>query len=532
MALCLLFVAIACARIIATYGALSLTYDEAFHFACGIRYLSNQGLMEVENPPVTRAMMALPAYEAGVRPAGLDAPYSEGLALLARSGNFDRTVFLMRLGNLPFFLMACFAVAAWSWHWYSKPEAVIAVALFTLLPTVLADAGLFTTDMSVGATVTAAFVAAMFWAERPTVPRAILVAFCAALAFQSKYTSLGYLTLSTALSLLCCAVSAKHPNWRSFRQWAGQRLPTFLLATLTLGCLLWGCYRFSFGPVVSRRLGISTLPAPEFFAGLQRVAQHVARGHPAFLLGRISSTGWWYYYPVALLVKLPIAFLLLAALGLYVCIRRWARPAYLFPLAFCAGILLPAMASRIDIGVRHIEPIYAGLALIAALGMVRLLQWERFGVATAGVLFLWMIISVALHHPDYLAYFNGFAGKHPENVLVDSNYDWGQDLKFLAKRLHELGVEEVSMAVLDEVKRYDYMQAWYGLPKIKPLDPVRPAAGWNVVSVTVDKALRKDILNGKTDVIPWYDQMPPTERVGTFLLYYIAPGTESPVPPL
>jgi hypothetical protein len=33
------------------------------------------------------------------------------------------------------------------------------------------------------------------------------------------------------------------------------------------------------------------------------------------------------------------------------------------------------------------------------------------------------MLRVAAHHPDYLAYVNGFAGKNPQNVLVDSNYE-------------------------------------------------------------------------------------------------------------
>ena len=44
---------------------------------------------------------------------------------------------------------------------------------------------------------------------------------------------------------------------------------------------------------------------------------------------------------------------------------------------------------------------------------------------TSGLLVAWMLLSVAIHHPNYLAYFNELAGKNPQNILVDSNYDWG-----------------------------------------------------------------------------------------------------------
>ena len=100
------------------------------------------------------------------------------------------------------------------------------------------------------------------------------------------------------------------------------------------------------------------------------------------------------------------------------------------------------------------------------------------------------------HHPDYLAYFNGFAGKAPEKILVDSNYDWGQDLKLLAKRLHQLGVKEFSLAAVNGVGMSmpefdDYLETWYGLPTIKDVDLCSPSPGWNVVSTTVEQTFSR-----------------------------------------
>src|SRR5271154_6947543 len=100
-------------------------------------------------------------------------------------------------------------------------------------------------------------------------------------------------------------------------------------------------------------------------------------------------------------MKTPIAFLILLAVGTYVCLRKYADPAYIFPLAFALGILLPAMKSHIDIGVRHIEPIYIGFSIVGALGVRQLLQWTRARIAgalTAAALIAWMVISVAVYH--------------------------------------------------------------------------------------------------------------------------------------
>jgi hypothetical protein len=524
LALCLCLVGIACARIISTYNALSLTVDEPFHLAAAIEYLSDHTFsLDNENPPVTRAVLALGPFLTGSRSVGEGIIREEGLAILARSGNVQRTVFLLRLGNLPFFLLACLVVFGWSWKMFGKPVAVLATGLYTLLPTVLADAGLATTDTALGATVGAAFLTAIIWAERPTWLRALLFGLCAALAALSKFTALGYVSITIFLAL-ACYLAVCTPGRQDLWRLARQRAPTFALAAITAAMLIWAAYGFSFGLVSHLRLD---LPAPDFFRGILAAKAHNQRGHGGYLLGEYRMNGWWYYLPVALAVKTPIAFLILLAPGIFVCLKQRTRLVYLLPPAFCLGILAPAMAGRIDIGIRHIEPIYLGFSIIAALGLVQVLQWSRTGIVsalTAGVLIAWMVVSVAVHHPDYLAYFNGFAGKDPANVLVDSNYDWGQDLKFLAKRLHELGVKQVSIGSMDGIMRPDYLEAWYGLPAITMVDDSIPSTGWTVVSSSFDKSFRLQITERPTVPNPWYDQIAPTERVGPLRLYYITPA--------
>ena len=196
--------------------------------------------------------------------------------------------------------------------------------------------------------------------------------------------------------------------------------------------------------------GGASLPAPEFFDGIRSALRHNSEGHPSYLLGQHGTTGWWYYFPVALAVKTPIAFLILVALGVWVCVKRRAQVGVLLPLAFVLGILLPAMAGHVNIGVRHILPIYLGLSIIAAAGLIRIAQTTAVG---ALVLVLWMAVSGALSHPDYLAYFNEFAGSEPEKVLVDSDLDWGQSTKPLARRLKQLGATEVNFGVQERPQR-------------------------------------------------------------------------------
>jgi hypothetical protein len=531
LVLCVCLVGIACARILSTYNALSLTSDEPSHLACGMQYVADHVYrLEVQHPPLSRAIQALGPYIMGARP--MDMPYEddEGIAVIANSGNVNRTIFLMRLGNLPFFLLACAVVCTWSWRTLGKPEAVLATGLFTLLPTILADAGLATTDMALGATVGAAFLATLFWAEKPTWTRAILLGFCVALAFLSKFTALGYLPAAALLAFVSYLGTKENRGGEVWRL-ATERFGTLLIAVTVALFLIWTGYWFSFGSLqLHGRLSGMKLPAPEFFDGIRESMRHDRVGHAAFLFGEFRWKGWWYYFPVVLGLKTPIAFLILFGVGVFGCIKSRAS-AYLLPIAFSLGILLPALISNVNLGVRHVEPIYLGFSMTAAIGLKQVLQWARtrlMCVVTAGALLIWLVISVALHHPDYIAYVNAFAGKTPERILNDSNYDWGQDLKLLAKHLNQMGVQRFSLASYDGVgvDYPDYLEAWYGLPKVEIVRNCVPSPGWNVVSTTVEKTTSQwpgggPFYRGPGAAIPWYEQIPPTQRLGPLLLFSI-----------
>jgi hypothetical protein len=233
-------------------------------------------------------------------------------------------------------------------------------------------------------------------------------------------------------------------------------------------------------------------PAPAFVDGIRTALLHNRHGHLGFLLGQVRMNGWWYYFPVALFVKTPIAYLISVAVGILVCVRKWGNVEFALPVAFGLGVLLPALRGHIDIGVRHVEPLYVGLSIVSALGFKQLLDWGTTDVKAllgAGALFCWMLIASVSCHPDYISYFNEFAWSGPDKILVDSNYDWGQDYRLLARRLHELGINRFFYARQLGPIDYEYLEKWYGLPHMARANDFTPDPGWTVVSPTYDKVL-------------------------------------------
>jgi hypothetical protein len=510
--LALVLVTIATLRIVATYPVFGNTGDEPAHLACGVEYLSKHVYRyETQHPPLARAMVSLLPWIAGARPQGKTGFVQEGMALINYQHHPELTLNLMRIGTLPFFFLACFVVYFWTARCFGKPAAVVATALFTLLPPVLAHAGIGCTDMALAACLGAAFLSLILWAERPALHRGLLLGFTTGLACLSKFTALGFFPTGAALALVSYLTVAR-PGTTKLIAMARERAATFGLAILTGAFVIWAGYWFSFDKI----------PAPEFFDGIRSAMDHNRLGHPAYLLGQVGSRGWWYYFAVVLAVKTPIAFLLLAILGVYCCCKRPFEVRYLLPLALSIGVLIPAMTSHVNIGVRHILPIYIGLSIATAIAIVELAE-RKWGGAAAMLLVAWLAITGVIHHPDYLAYFNEFVGE-PDKVLVDSDYDWGQDTKRLAIRLRELGANSVSFGGIG-ASDDEFLQIFPGLPPINKIHPLIPSEGWTAVNPTLWRATEYGLYHKHPNVKPWFEQFQPREKVGTLLLYYIEPGS-------
>lgn len=171
-------------------------------------------------------------------------------------------------------------------------------------------------------------------------------------------------------------------------------------------------------------------------------ARSLLRG--SFLMNQVQPTGWWYYFPLAMLFKTPVAttLSLIAALVAGIAIvntRRKQWLAFVWPLA-CLFIpfsvyLFSVITANLNIGLRHVLPVYPPMYVAGAV----LLGWsiQRYGVPgliAAMVLGLMLAVETLVAWPNYIAYFNFVAGgpRGGIELLADSNLDWGQDLPALA----------------------------------------------------------------------------------------------------
>jgi len=496
-------VAIGSLRIVSTYTVFNHTIDEPDHLAAGMEYLhTGKYRYEDQHPPLARVCGAIGPSLAGERwIAGPDS-YLEGYRILGHGAHYDRILAFGRVGILPFFWISALVVYLWGLRLGGPAAALAGTLLFTSLPPILAHASLITTDMALACCTGAAGLASLWWAERPDRHRSLAFGLMLGLACLSKFSALVFLPagwLAMYVAYNRAAGYGLHQVRRGVRSW----LPAGAIVLAAAFLVVWAGYGFSFARVDFLHL---RLPAPRFFSGLHSVWQHNRNGHPSYLLGHRSPDGFWYYFPIVLSIKTPLAMLILLIGAVW-----WQRKTAAMPLAFSAGILLCAMSSRIDIGVRHVLPVYIGMAVACGLAAAR--AWDAAGAcrwsarfALAGLL-VWHVLSGAWQHPDYLAYTNEIAGRRPEQFVADSDLDWGQDMKRLGTFLSKAGATQVTFSPFNRT----YGLAGHSLPAMLPGDSDRPAPGWNAVSVTMWKVF---------GFPAWADRAAPPQRIGRSILVW------------
>ena len=224
-------------------------------------------------------------------------------------------------------------------------------------------------------------------------------------------------------------------------------------------------------------------------------------GHHAYLLGAYSTRGWWSYFPIVFAVKSPVALLAAAAVGAVAVARDRSLAVWLgLPVLAFFGL---AMTSSVNIGVRHLLPMYPFLFGVAGVG----LAWVVRRAWPLAALLVVVQLGEALYTaPHGLAYFNVFGGgrEHGHQVLADSNYDWGQ---------HDPALRE-------------YLARTPGPVEIA-VDPLAPRAG----RILVGASALRGLLGPGADAYGWLREREPTRRIAGTWFEFEVPPDEAPAAP-
>jgi hypothetical protein len=163
---------------------------------------------------------------------------------------------------------------------------------------------------------------------------------------------------------------------------------------------------------------------------------------PAYLLGEYGHLGWWYYFPLAMLFKTPVATLFAMLAAVLVSFKRITKPqaetltrwnsiCLMVPLVVYG---LSAVTSHLNLGLRHVLPLYPFIYVMIGIGAARL-RAARPGIFTpaAVLLGLGLIVETLAAFPHYISFFNAPSRPYRFTLLSDSNFDWGQDLPYVLR---------------------------------------------------------------------------------------------------
>ncbi len=482
------------------------TFDESTHLAAGMEWLTlGTYTYDLLHPPLARVAVALPLRFTGERSEGHHSEAVEGTALLNGHSAYVHDLLITRLGIMPFFVLANLILFLWMKRHFDSIRALLAVVLFSFCPAVLAHSALATTDLAFSAMYLLSILAFAHMFRVRTSLGGCFAGLAFGLAILTKYTQLPFFFIAILLLLV----------WRLC---SGERLRglagPLLVACATACFVIWAGFRFSFGPLfpadtfnVQTHSTLTTLkpaeqlfllklkvPAPPFFRGLIyafRVGGTNTVGHYSYVLHHVYKGGKWYFFPVVLLAKTPIALILLAAVGLWYLLRhRRLTVETVVLICAIAAPLIVAMLGNVNLGVRHVLPIFPFVAMLGAVGAGVLAQDGRsLSQATAlhfgprmflsGVLIAWEVVAAFVAAPQFLPYFNEVAEPFFGSVAVESDLDWGQDLYHLENRMRGIDPSQVSLGYFGDPSILRHASAAWRKPDVD-----RKPNEWVAVSET------------------------------------------------
>lgn len=412
---------------------LGATFDEPFYIAKGLdcwRTGSYKPLMSAGTMPLPVDVQTLPLYLWERHRGEPFDPYAQLGTLLP----------IARLGNLPFWWLLLIYGMRWGRLLGGPWGGRFACGFLAFEPSLLAHAGLATTDIAItGTTLATAYHWYTGrngnWRQRVLVP-----GLWYGVALVSKASAFAFVPILFVV-LGCIPVWNAGVTWRT--AWANTsqlRWDVFNAGLIGIVCAFAYCgsdwrtehtfvewaTELPDGPTkrimlpVSQNLSIFTNAGE----GLAQQIKHNILGHGAYVLGEYHKRACWYYFPVALSVKLPEPMILLLALVLLTRPRAMLNPVGIATIA----LFLFSFNCRVQIGIRLVFPLLAFLLINVAVACT--VNRSRLHFIAAWVALGSMVVINGVVGSQGLQYANQLWGgpSRCHEVLSDSNADWGQGL--------------------------------------------------------------------------------------------------------
>ena len=567
----------------------SPTFDEVGHLPAGLSYLlTNDYRLYPINPPLIKQLAAIPLLFLDLNiPFDHQAWQDEKAIEFGRQFLFfyyndaDTIIFLGRSVMVLLSALLGIYVFKFSKRLFGVKAGLFALFLYVFQPNILAYSQMVTTDMGFACF---AFIALYYFFLSITEQKTkywILLIITLGLSFASKFTAILLMPcfLFAAVLYLLLTKQLTFPGGFGKKTQAKTGYATrltslifFLSITFCAGTFIAMLdYGFKSQPLIKKDTGELRLkkllgklpivndpelidkivgfakkvpvPARDYFVRQAQMLGYKPKlddgskqkaPYEKYLIGETSDNGFWYFSFIALLIKEPLPFIAMLIIALFF-IKNFELPKMVFvlvPIALflCAGVMKNSFAYR------YINLPILPLLIVFASKIITEVSTKRILAFSLPVLCIWYVTSSIMIYPHYLSYFNETIGGsvNGHKYMVNSNYDWGQDLKLLKRYMDKKDISKIKLSYFGSADP-DY----YGIhheplrgisgrtfdkditesPKIN----TKPTSGLIAISATCLENIDGFYPGESYD---WLKQYEPIDRVGHSIFIYDIPEKE------
>lgn len=474
------------------------TCDEiAHHIPVGYVLLTKWDFkMDTSQPPLARYIIAVPLklFMHINMPEDKNKWRIEDRSIFGRdffykyNTDSKKILFLCRIPVMIIGALCGLLLFVWVASLYGERAGLLSLFLYCFSPSILAHSGLATTDIIATFFIFLSVYSFWLFLNKSSFTRSFFTAACLGLAQLAKYNAILLYPIFLVLMVF--------ESQKTGKSKITGILTKFIIAVVLSLVVVWAGYGFDFQPILKDAMRVNDkvemarkimpflsdaklhdilfripIPLGSHILGISGVFRHSYEGHRTFFLGKWSGEGNIFYFLVAFMIKNPIPMLILFIIGFFIVIKKGVGRAERVVLITLAAYFIASSLGKLQIGIRHILPLYPLCFMIA--GRTAELLNRKFLNLAVAILIAWHIFLTLIAWPNYIGYFNEIIGgsRNGYKYLRDSNIDWGQDLPALSDYMKKNNINEV---VLEYFGQSD--PAVYGIryKKLQPEELVKP----------------------------------------------------------
>ncbi|MBU0546582.1 MAG: glycosyltransferase family 39 protein [Patescibacteria group bacterium] len=551
----------------------SLTMDEVAHLPAGYSYVTQQDMrLNPEHPPLIKDLAGLPLLLIKDEinfPSQIDAWQKDvngqwvfGANFFYQSGNpTDKMIFLARIPMVLVLIVLGFYIFKWTKELFGGKAALLATFLFSFSPTFLTHGRLVTTDVGAAAGM---FIATYYFLrsmKNPTKNNIILAGLSLGIAQLCKFSAILIIPFFFIIAFGYWLLKLD-----TLKNIAKNLILIMIIAFAVIG-LVYQYHIWNY-PIVKQYNDTSVylkdypnfIQKPvlwainnpvlrgyaQYFTGVLMVLHRAAYGHTMYFMGEVSNLGWKNYFPIVYLIKEPLTLHLLTlttlitSLGVIkkynwqeklLSLKAFTKEYFneLAMLLFLGIYWASSLTSNLNLGVRHLLPTLPFVYLLVSGAISKVIKKPYLKLKTFlfGALIASQTLSVIAIYPHFMAYFNELAGG-PENghiFTVDSNLDWGQDLKRLKKWVDDKKIDKIYVDYFGGGDARYYLGEKFSPWWVDRKEEEFPKGNYLAISASflqISRGVPAEGFDGKIGSYHWLDKYQPVDRIGySIFIYYI-----------